>query len=301
VESDQTQAPPAEAADASLTPAPEDGASSASPHQQTASISDSDMDAAIRQLAGSRSPLPPELDSQTAADAAADVTDAVQTDAASPDGVRPTGQVKPRLSKVELAEQKAAELAAENARLQQALDAANPPPPDASEEARAQYLADEQRYRDLLNVPDHELSSEDYTWREDQKDLRRKVPHLQQQYEAVLQRDLEAHQQAYARAWDGVKADLATTLALPGVTDEVKARLLKAPLSEQIRTHRLLERRIVESEQADEIARLRKDNERLQHEAMASTRAPVEGGRSGNPSLFDMDDWIRQSVGVRAR
>jgi hypothetical protein len=154
VESDQTQAPPAEAADASLTPAPEDGASSASPHQQTASISDSDMDAAIRQLAGSRSPLPPELDSQTAADAAADVTDAVQTDAASPDGVRPTGQVKPRLSKVELAEQKAAELAAENARLQQALDAANPPPPDASEEARAQYLADEQRYRDLLNVPD---------------------------------------------------------------------------------------------------------------------------------------------------
>lgn len=294
------EALPSEAVDASLTPAPEAGASSASPPQDgdTAAF---DMDAAIRQMAGSRSPLPFDTDSQTAAAASADAGDAAQSGDASPDAVHPTGQApaKPRLSKLELAEQRASELAAENARLKAAVDAASPPPPDASEEERRQIEADERRYRDLLLKPDYELSAEDYQWREDQKELRAKVPRLQKQYEAALEVDRAALQQQYDAAWNAVKADLTATLSFPGVTDEVKAQLLKAPLSEQVRLHRQLERRQVEAEQADEIARLRKDNERLQGELLASTRAPVDGGRSGNPTLFDMDDVIRRMAGVR--
>lgn len=297
------QAPPnealtSEAADASLTPAPEAGASSASPPQDGAAF---DMDAAIRQMAGPRSAPPFDTDSQAAAVAPTEAGDDAQSGASSPDAVHPTGQApaKPRLSKLELAEQRASELAAENARLQEALTSANPPPPDASEEERRQIEADERRYRDLLLKPDHELSAEDYQWREDQKELRAKVPHLQKQYEAALEVDRATLQQQYDAAWNAVKADLTATLSFPGVTDEVKAQLLKAPLSEQVRLHRQLERRQVEAEQADEIARLRKDNERLQGELLASTRAPVDGGRSGSPTLFDMDDVIRRMAGVR--
>lgn len=301
MEADQTQVLPSEAPDASLTPGAENAASSASPPSPT--DSSVDMDVVIRQMAGSRSVPISQPDSQAAADAA-------PADGDAPNGAQPTdgsGQPapqKPRLSKVELAEQRAAELAAENTRLQQALEAANPPPPDASEEARKAHLERERRFRDLNARPDDDPifnEGDNYGWLQDEKRRRAVAPELQQQYEAVLQEDIAANRRAFEDAWNGIKTDLSTTLTLPGVTDEVRTRLLQAPLSEQIRTHRQLERRIVQAEMADEIARLRKDNERLQNEAMASTRAPIEGGRSGSPTLFDIDDWIRNQSGVRAR
>lgn len=217
----------------------------------------------------------------TAADDDPDSTEA-QDGASDPAGTVKPSEQSPAAPGRRGAAAEIARLKAENARLQQAYDAANPPPPDPSDAARAKAVETEARFRRLLLKPDtdQDWTQDDVDFLVGEKERRAKVPELTQQYETALDEAAKSWQawaeQSVAHRWDAVKADLSTTLTLPGVTDEIKAHLLAAPLSEQILIHRRLEREAAQGE----IAKLRTELSDARRGLYGATRAPVDGGRS---------------------
>jgi hypothetical protein len=179
-------------------------------------------------------------------------------------------------------------------RLNQALNALNPPQPDPSETARAAATERETRYRRLLVKPesDADWTHEDIQFLETEKQRRALFPEVQRQHEAALAADREALRREYEGAWGEIKRDLSSTLSLPGVTDEVKTRLLAAPLSEQILMHRRLEREALEPEirkRDEEIAALKRD-------LYGATRAPISAGRSSPGRTYSENDLMNTLI-----
>lgn len=224
--------------------------------------------------------------------------DGAESDEARDGEPAPTGDAKPsdaaqgqgRRSRAASAAQAEIErLKAENERLQKAYDEANPPPPDASEEARKAHLDREMRYRRLRDKPasDTDWTPEDVDFLEKEQQRRAIVPELTEHYETVRASDWQTMQQwaekELSNRWDAVKADLSSTLALPGVTPEIKAQLIAAPLSEQIHIHRQLEREAA----SGEIKQLREQVADLRRDLYGAVRAPVGGGRSSPGGTYD--------------
>jgi hypothetical protein len=240
-----------------------------------------------------------------------------QGSSSNPDGVVPTaelsetpdgestpdlGDVNPSAQAQKLGRRGAAariaELEAENARLQKAYEEANPPPPDASEEARAAIRDRESRYRRLRDKPesDTDWTNEDYEFLETERKRRAVVPELQQHYETVLADDLAAHRQRYDGWVTGFQqallADLATARDVPGVDFEA----VKAAKSFAERD-RLMWAAGNAQREAENRA-LRTENEQLRRDLLGSVTVPPSGGRSGMADGFDIDTWIRRRSGV---
>lgn len=284
MEADLTQDPVAEADEAQPSPSEE----SASPSDPTAEANA--MNAMLRGLVN------PDPASKPDGDQDGDDSTSAQDGASDPTGtVKPSEQPAPgrRGAAAEIAR-----LKAENERLQQAYDAANPPSPDPSDEARAKAVETETRFRRLLMKPDNDLdwTQDDVDFLVGEKEKRAKVPELTQQYEASLDANAKAWQewaeQSVAHRWNAVKAELSSTLTLPGVTDEVKARLLTAPLSEQILIHRQLEREAADAE----ITKLRNDLSAARRDLYGATRAPMNGGRSSPGRTVNENDYMNSML-----
>lgn len=140
--------------------------------------------------------------------------------------------------------------------------------------------ADAERYRRLCDTPDHQLSGEDYQWREDRKDLLARYPDVRKHYEGMVASERQAmateRDQVQRAFWADVYRQLEPTLALPGLSDEQKAQLKKASWSEQIQIHRAAERALVDHE----MAALKKELEETKRSALASIRVPATPGTS---------------------
>lgn len=304
MEAVETQQPVAEATDAVLPTGAEGSESVVQPQSTENTV----MDDVIRGMAQGRSPLNlgavvptadlnPDPSDQPAPEPSGDV---------NPDAAQSAGKPPRRLSKVEN-EQRIANLEAENLRLQKAMDELNPPPPDASEEARAARLANEQRYRTLLVKPDTDTdwAEGDYEWLQDEKHKRSLVPDLQQHYETVLEADraavaatLDQERESFL---NGIGQDMASLLTLPGLDEQAVSSLKAArKFSEQVLIHRKAERTAVLAEVNAELSSLRAENADLRRQALGAAPTPITGGRpSGGSVGFDMDRFIRQSMGNR--
>lgn len=286
MEADSTTAVLEPAAEAEDTPPPasEESASPTATDEREAEIS-AQMNALIRG----------QLTQQQDSSSKPDADDAGMTDTEAQDGASdPAGTVKPSDAQATGKGRRGAaaeieRLSGEVTRLTKALDDLQPKMPDASEEAKAKALETEARYRKLLVKPesDQDWTSEDIQFLEAEKQRRALVPELQQQYETVLDADRKAlaewAESTVQTRWNRVKADLSSTLTLPGVTDEIKAQLLAAPLSEQVLIHRRLERESIEPE----LKRLRDENADLKRDLLGATRAPLAGGRSAPGRTYD--------------
>lgn len=236
-----------------------------------------------------RGALPADRDS-----ASKPTTDEDNADTAGQDGASaPTGDVKP--SETPGRRGAAAEIAhlrAENARLQKAYEEANPPPPDASEEARAKAIETETRFRRLLVKPesDSDWTHEDIAFLEGEKQRRALVPELSQHYEAVIEADRQAlaqeHEAKVAGFWAHVRADMASARDVPGVDFEaVKAA----------RTFAERDRLMYAAGQAasePELKKLREENADLRRDLFGAVRAPVQGGRSAPGRTFSENDYM---------
>lgn len=191
-----------------------------------------------------------------------------------------------------------AELEAENARLQQAFEEANPPPPDATAEAQQAIRDREARYRRLLVKPDTDVdwTNEDYDFLQSEKQRRAIVPEIQQHYETVLADDLAAHQTAYT-GWvkgfqDYILTGMEAVKGLPGVDfDAIKA----APGFPE------RERLIYDAGKAAsaaEVQRLQTELSQARRDLAGSAPRPINGGASPPSGSYDIDTWIRQKAGV---
>lgn len=221
----------------------------------------------------------------------------------------PTGDVKPSDQPGQRGRRgsaaRIAELEAENARLKQAYDAANPPPPDASEETRKAILAREQRFRDLngrasddptlyQQGPDGKVNAD---WLDEEKKRRSIAPELRQHYETVLTEDLRSHQEAFEGQTRGfqtyVLQGMEAVKDLPGVDfDAIKA----AP--DFVARERLIYQAGANASAA-EATRLRNENQQLRRELGGAIPKTLNGGQSPPAAAgFDMNSWIRQRSGV---
>lgn len=305
MEETATQQPVAEATNAVLPTGTEESESAAQLAQPTES---NVMDDVIRGMVQGRSPLnlgavvpTSELNSDPSAQPAPESSGDV-----NPDVAQTAGKPPRRLSKVEN-EQRIATLEAENTRLQQAMNELTPPVPDASEEARAARLATEQRYRTLLTKSEYDTdwADGDFDWLREEKHRRSLVPDLQQHYETVLEADRAAVADTLTQEREAFISnfgnDMASTFTLPGLTEQTVAALKASPrFSEHVLIHRQAERAAVLAEIGDDNARLRAENGELRRQALGAAPAPITGGRpSGGATGFDMDSFIRQSMGNR--
>lgn len=195
-------------------------------------------------------------------------------------------------------------LNAEVARLTQAVEAANPPPPDATEENRKAILERETRFRTLVMKPDTDAdwNQDDYNWLQEEKQRRAIAPELRQHYDTVIEADKAAlrqqHEAERVEFWERVGQDMASGAELPGV--DIAA--LKAAPNFAARD-RLIYAAATAIRDA-EVKGLRDQIGDLQRQLFGTVRPPLNGGRSGGPATFDektfMNAIIRRGSGVPA-
>jgi len=92
----------------------------------------------------------------------------------------------------------------------------------ARESAKLDEIAQTQaetvrRYRTLLEVPDHEISPEDYQWREDYKERLRQYPEVEQFHQTAAQLQIQEERAAFL---GHQRQQLQSVAALPGVDPE---------------------------------------------------------------------------------
>jgi len=229
-------------------------------------------------------------------------TDEGTDDAEGSDGEStPSGDVKPSDARQPGRRGAAAEierLKAENARYKADLEAANPPPPDASEEARKAIIATEQRYRDLNHRPDTDpifYEGDNWAWLQEQKAKRAVAPELRQHYDTVLEADraaLRAETESFQhRVLNTIAGQIVTLAALPGVDGEA----LKRESSFEMQGRMLYD--AGRATAAEETKRLRDELAEAKRELYGSLPRTLNGGRSApgrsvNPDAY-MNDVIR--------
>lgn len=236
------------------------------------------------------------LDSTSKPDAAEASADAAET----PDGESaPAGDVKPSDAAALGPGRRGAaaeidRLKAENERLTKALDAANPPPPDASEEARKAALETESRFRRLLMKPesDADWTPDDISFLETEKQRRAVAPELQQHYDTVLEADRASLQKLYDDTvngfWAHVRSDMASAKDVPGVDyDAVKSARTFAERD------RLMYAAGAASHEP-ELKKLREENADLRRDLFGATRAPMSGGRSSPGRAYSENEYMNR-------
>lgn len=283
MEQDQTQAAVAEAPNGQA-PTSEESASTA----QDTNVSpqeDALMNALLRGNAGQGQDSASKPDGETPDDEGAEV----EGGESAPSGdVKPPDQSKPgrRSAAAEIAH-----LKAENERLQKAYQEANPPPPDASEEARKASVEREQRFRSLLLKPDtdQDWDADDWKWLQEEKAKRSAAPELRQHYETVLEQDRASLEQDAIRrehAFLKGQADQILTLsALPGIDAEA---FKAAPYAVQ--------GRMLYDAREPEIRRLTEEIADLKREALGFVRTAPNGGRSSPGRTYSEDDFMNTVI-----
>ncbi len=225
-----------------------------------------------------------------------------EADGESAPGASASGDVKPSETQTQptlgrrAARAEIDRLTAENARLQQAYDAANPPPPDATEETRKAILAAEERFRRLTVKPDTDLdwTQDDYDWIQAEKTRRAVAPELRQHYDTVLDADratlrqtLDAERASF-RAW--VEKDLASAADLPGV--DLTALKACPTFADRDRMVFAAGRATVDADNQ----RLRSENDDLRRQLLGTARAPLSGGQPSAGPTYDEGSFMNSLI-----
>lgn len=286
----QTQTAVAEAPE-ERAPASEE---SATPEQAAAEQADAAESSVMNALL--RGGLPPQAQGSASKpdDQDADTEGAEGTDGASAsaqEGVKPSDSQQQPGRRGAAAE--IARLRADNERLQKALDEANPPPPDASEEARKAAIETERRFRDLImRDPDTDPifnEGDNYEWLKNERARRATNPELRRHYETVLEQDRAAlyedaqrREQAFLR---GQAEQILTLAELPGVD---ATAFKAAPYAVQ---GRMLYDAGKASNEA-ELKQLREENAQLRREGFGHLRTAPAGGRSSPGQTFTENGYM---------
>lgn len=154
--------------------------------------------------------------------------------------------------------------------------------------------ADVERYERLLATPDHELTGEDYQWREERKALLRQFPTVEKHHRAAVDREVAALNKQQTAFWADVRGQLAVTAGKPGVdADAIKSMGRWSDIGDHLYE---AGRATGRSELADENRRLADENRQLRIQGprgLAAARTPLEGGRSSaGPPPQDMNERL---------
>lgn len=170
-----------------------------------------------------------------------------------------------------------------------------------SEQASTDALADEivgeaEEYARLLEIPDDEISNEDYQKRERWKANRRV-------YRPVSDR-LAAEERERARSWvttvrDTWRAQTLTVADQIGVDRAELAKPENVNVANLMRLAADATEARVRAEQAERISQLERDLSTARGEALGGRRSPItNGAASGSAAGFiDDDTWLRQRAG----
>lgn len=279
MEADQTLASPAP--DAPEAP-PSSSEESASPPAQDEAQVSATMNALLRGVIPGGSASNPDADDESdAGGESAPPGDVNPSDAAA------AGKLGRRGAAAEISR-----LAAENARLNAALETLQPKVSDPTDEAQKAAVEREQRYRRLLVKPDNDndWTSDDWDFLASEKQRRALVPELQQQYEAVLADDLKAHRDAYDGWVSGFKRafldDLASAKDVPGVDFEAVQK--SKSFAERDRLMYTAGRAQLEPENKT----LREENAQLKRELYGVPSGVLNGGRSAAGRTFNENTFM---------
>jgi hypothetical protein len=167
----------------------------------------------------------------------------------------------------------------------------------ATDTEEAEARADASRYLQLRDVPDRDLSDEDYRWREDRKALLNSVPKVQRAYQAQLDQERATAQQAVEAERNGIRNYVAkqvqTRAAKYGIDPSkwgpgsgADFGSMADDIAEAIATP--LRERVAELERELYAARVNGPN------GLGSVRVPAMNGRSGGGTRTKtMDDFLR--------
>lgn len=207
----------------------------------------------------------------------------------------PPGDVKPADAKApgrRSAAARIAELEAENARLTKAYEEANPPPPDASEEARKAAWDEEQEFRRLSVKPwkDTDWTQKEIDFLEEQQNLRKATPKLKQQYDVALEQDLKA-QQAQVSAWQqGLRTQMYTDYASAAELHGVDIEALRTAPTFADRDRLIAAAAAAKFE--PQIKKLREELSESRREQYGMARTPMNGGRSSAGSTYNENTYM---------
>lgn len=171
-----------------------------------------------------------------------------------------------------------------------------------AEQASVETLADEtigtpDEYARLLEIPDAEISNEDYQKRETWKANRKVFSPVQQRLATEEQSRAHAWVTSTAQTW----ADQALTVA-----DEIGVDRAELARPENRNVARLMKlassatEARVRAESAERISQLERDLNASRGEAIGGRRSPITNGAAtgGAGTDFDIDHWIRQRAGI---
>jgi hypothetical protein len=148
--------------------------------------------------------------------------------------------------------------------------------------------ADAERYARLRDVPDRDLSDDDYRWREDRKALLSAFPKARTALEAQTRQELAAYQaqlqQSYEGAWAQITREMGQAESKPGVE---RGAIVKGTSFSAIADH-LYEagRKSLQPEldrALEQVRRLQGEGRQFRlsgRNGLAAARAPINGGRS---------------------
>ena len=310
MEQPEAQTPTAEATDSA--PAPVE-ASASEPNPQAEAAVNASINDALRSLVGippaSTSNLDPSLAvEETAAAATAEPAPADAGDVSAA-GQEP-GQVKPgrRASKAIAANETIESLRAETERLRQEADArveqarADERARIAAEAAQTvndqQFAETEARLQRLMATPDHELSGEDYQWREEEKSRRLEYATKFPQAEAHYRQQAEARITTAETAFTNeVRRQLTASASLPGV--DVSAFKKLTDWGAMAQSIHAAGAESVRSALQPEIERLKAEIADLKltgPRGLGATRVGVAGGRSDSAPPVNENDIINAAL-----
>jgi hypothetical protein len=161
---------------------------------------------------------------------------------------------------------------------------------EATQTEADQAKADAERYERLRDIPDRDLSDDDYRWREDQKGLLTQYPKARQAMLAEADRRAEAQTNAWGNA---IAAEVQTGAAEFGVDPQVWAPGTGATWLSMTRDAVAaqttpLKARIAELERELHSSRTVGPN------GFGTVRVPALSGNSGGGTRSkSMDDWLR--------
>lgn len=171
-----------------------------------------------------------------------------------------------------------------------------------AQQTAVESLADEtigqpEEYARLLEIPDSEISNEDYQKRELWKANRRVF--------SPVQKRLATEEQTRAHTWLASTTQTWAEQALT-VADQIGVDRAELAKPENKNVARLMQLAAaatearVRGEYAERVSQVERDRDTARGEALGGRRSPITNGAAsgGAAQNFDMDRWIRQRAGV---